>query len=37
MKFELNLPKYETKSDLKHLADVDTSDFAKNFDLTNSK
>ena len=34
--FDLNLSKYATKSDLKYLAGVDASDFAKYVDLASS-
>ena len=37
VKGELNLSNYETKSDLKNAAGVDTSKFAKKVDLSNLK
>ena len=37
MKTELDLSIYATKSDQKHAADVDTSDFAKKTDLARLK
>ena len=37
MELELNLSNYATKSDLKNAAGVDTSQFAKKYDLTNLK
>ena len=35
VKFELYLPNYDTKADLKTTVDVDTWDFAKKADLAN--
>ena len=35
--FELDLPNYAKKEDLKNATSVDTSKFAKNVDLSNSK
>ena len=37
MKVELDLSNYATKVDLKNVAAVDTSDFAKKFRFTNLK
>ena len=37
VKVELDLPNYATKADLKDATGVDTSKFAKKFDLANLK
>ena len=37
VKFELDLSNYATKADLKNVAVLDISDFAKNTDLANLK
>ena len=37
LKFALDLPNYATTSDLKNVAGVDTSNFAKMFDLPSLK
>ena len=37
MKVELDLSNYVTKADLKNVAGVDTSDFAKKFRITKIK